>query len=114
MASTIKSSYGTSNQAFSCTLTSLANAAAQGSAVIDNTTNLFLDALVMVKVKSGASSTAANGTVTVYAYGTADGGTTYTDAVSGTNAGQTPTVPPNLKVIGVINVVANSVTYDGG
>lgn len=114
MSSTIKSSYGTSNQAFSITLTSLANAAARGAAAIDNTTNLFLDALVFVKIKSGASSVAANGIAVVYAYATADGGTTYSDGVSGTNAGQTLTVPPNLKQIGTVNMVANATTYDGG
>lgn len=112
--STIKAAYGTSNQSISCTITSLANNGQRGSAAIDNTSNLFLDAFVFVQVKSAASSTSASGFVNVYAYGSADGGTTYSDAVTGTNAGQTLTVPPNLRLIGVINVVANSVTYDGG
>lgn len=114
MAATIKALYGTNNQALTCTLTSLANNGQQGSAAVDNTTNLFLDALVFVKVKSNAAGTSTTGYVNVYAYGTADGGTTYSDGVTGTNASQTLTSPPNLRLIGVINVVANSVTYSSG
>lgn len=114
MASTVKSSYGSSNQAITCTITSLANNGQRGSAAIDNSSNLFLDALVFVKVKSNASGTGATGTVNVYAYGTADGGTTYSDGVSGTDAGQTLTAPANLRLIGTINVVANSTSYWGG
>lgn len=110
----VKAFYGTSNQSITCTLTSLANGGQQGSAAIDNTSNLFLDAFVQVKVKSNAAGTAATGVVNVYAYGTADGGTDYSDSVSGTNASQTLTSPPNLKLIGIINVVADAVTYVGG
>lgn len=110
----VKALYGTSNQSITCTLTSLTNGSQQGSVAIDNTSNLFLDAFVQVKVKSNAAGTAATGVVNVYAYGTADGGTDYSDSVSGTNASQTLTSPPNLKLIGIINVVANAVTYVGG
>lgn len=112
--STIQSKYGSNNQIITCTLTSLANNGQRGSAAIDNTSNLFLDALVFLKIKSGGSGTSASGYVNVYAYGTADGGTTYSDGVTGTDAGQTLTSPPNLRLIGVINMVANSTTYDGG
>src|SRR5437879_3144295 len=38
------------------TLASLANAAAQSSAAVDNSTNLYLDVLFQLKVKSNASS----------------------------------------------------------
>jgi hypothetical protein len=112
--STIKTAYGSSNQAITCTFTSLANGGQRGSASIDNSSNLFLDALVFVKVKSASSATASTGTVNVYAYGTADGGTTYSDGVAGTDTGASLTSPPNLRLIGVINVVANSTTYEGG
>lgn len=111
MASTFESKYGTSNQAISCTLTSLANNGQRGSAAIDNTSNLFLDAFVQVKIKSGASGTSAAGVVNIYAYGTADGGSDYGDGVSGTDAAATLTSPPNLRLIGILNMVANSVTY---
>jgi len=68
----------------------------------------------MVKTKSAGSATSATGSVNVYAYGTADGGTTYSDGASGTDGSITLTNPPNMKLIGVINVVANSTTYIGG
>jgi hypothetical protein len=112
--SSVKSAYGSTNQTISCTFTSLANNGQRGSAAIDNTSNLFLDALVEVKVKSAASSTSATGFVNVYAYGTSDGGTNYSDGVTGTDANATLTVPPNVILIGRINVVANSATYIGG
>lgn len=112
--SDFKSKYGTSNQAITATITSLANNGQRQSTVVDNTTNLYLDALVHVKVKSAAASTSATGYVNVYAYGTVDGGTTYSDGATGTDGSITLTSPPNLRLIGVINVVANSTTYQGG
>jgi len=112
--STVKALYGTSNQSIICTLTSLANNGQQGSASIDNTSNLYLDAFVQLKIKTASSAVAATGSINVYAYGTADGGSDYSDAVSGTNASQTLTSPPNLRLIGVINANATSTTYVGG
>jgi hypothetical protein len=112
--STIKALYSSSNQAITSTFTSLANNGQRGAAAIDNSSNLFLDALVFVKAKTNAAGTLATGTINVYAYGTSDGGTTYSDGVTGTDAGQTLTSPPNLRLIGVINCVANSTTYEGG
>lgn len=111
--STIKSLYGTNNQAITCTITSLANNGQRSSAAIDNTSNLFLDALVTVKIKTAAASTSATGYVNVYAYGTTDGGTTYGggEANMGTDAGVTLTSPPNIVLIGVLNAVANATTY---
>lgn len=108
--SLIKSVYGTNGQAITCTLASLADGSARSSAVIDNTSNLFLDALVQVKVKSNASGVASTGWVEIYAYGTVDGGTTYPEG-AGTDTGVTLTVPPNVRLIGVLNVVATSTTY---
>jgi hypothetical protein len=117
--STIKALYGTNNQAITCTITSLANAtgsngAGRASTAVDNTTNLFLDALVQVKVKTSASALANDKAIYVYAYGTADGGTDYTDGITGTDAAFTATNPPNVRLIGVINAVATSTTYVGG
>ncbi len=111
MSTTFKSQYGSNNQALTCTITSLANNGQRSSAAVDNTSNLYLDALVQAIIKSNASGTSATGYVNVYAYGTADGGTTYPDG-TGTNAGVTLTSPPNLRLIGVINVVANATVYN--
>jgi hypothetical protein len=110
----IKSAYGTNNQSITCTITSLTNTSARQSTAIDNTSALFLDALVFVKIKTASASTSASGFVTIFAYGTVDGGTTYSDGVTGTDGALTPTSPPNLVKIGVINAVANSTTYEAG
>src|SRR6266511_865011 len=111
---TQKAQFGTNGQTLTCTLASLANAAARQSIEVDNGTNLYLDALVMLKVKSNAAGTLATGYVAVYAYATVDQGTTRTEAAGATDAGITLTVPPNARLIGIINVVANAVTYVGG
>lgn len=115
MASPIELLYGTSNQSITITLTSLASAAARASTAVDNSTNLFEDALVFCKsIKTGASGTAATGYVNVYAYGSCDGGSTYTEGATGTDAAITLTVPPNARLIGTINTVTNADTYSAG
>lgn len=112
--SDIKAKFGTSNQAITCTITSLANNGQRQSTAVDNSSNLFLDALVTVIVKTAGSGTSSTGYVAVYAYGTADGGTNYSDGASGSDGSITLTSPPNVKFLGVINAVANSTTYKGG
>lgn len=107
----IKTAFGTSNQTITISPASVTNNSARESTAVDNSTNKFLDALVQLKIKSGAASTSATGYINVYAYATADGGTTYPDTVTGSDAAITLTSPPNLKLIGVINVVANATTY---
>lgn len=110
----IKQKYGTSNQAITCTLASLANNAARASTYVDNATNLFMDALVSINIKTGASGTVSTGYVNVYAYGTSDGGTNYTENATGSDAAITLVSPTNLKLIGIINCVANATTYKSG
>jgi hypothetical protein len=109
----IKALYGTAGQLLTCQLApggvGLVNNGQRSSAAIDNTSNLFLDALVQLKIKSG-SGVSATGYVDVYAYGSTDGGTTYPEG-TGTDAGVTLTSPPNLTRIGRMSVVANTTTY---
>jgi hypothetical protein len=112
--SSVKEAFGSSNQAITITLTSLANGSAQQSTVIDNSSNLFLDALVAVNVTSAGSGTVATGVVNVYAYATVDGGTTYTESATGSNASITLKVPTNLKFLGSVAVSAVSTLYNGG
>jgi hypothetical protein len=112
--STIKPLYGSNNQAFTCTITSLVNAAQRQSTVVVNTTNLYVDALVFGKFKTGTSGQSTSGYIKIYAYGSVDGGTTYSDACTGTDAGITLTAPPNLRCIGVVNAVTTGATYYGG
>lgn len=114
MAVDLKAKYGTSAQVITLTMASLANNGAQASAAVDNSSDLFLDALVDFKIKTGASSTAATGTVNIYGYGCADGGTIYSDGATGGTAAITLTSPPNARLIGVINAVANATTYYAG
>lgn len=114
MAGDIKQKFGTNGQTITISLGSLANSSARQSTEIDNSSNLFRDALVSVKVKSGASGTSATGVVNVYAYATVDGGTTRTENAGASDAAITLTSPPNAILIGVISVVANATTYYGG
>lgn len=119
MASDIKAKFGTNNQTITITLASLASdttgaRAGRQSTEIDNTSNLFLDALIVVKVKSGAASTVATGHVDVYAFSTVDNGTTRTENAGASDAAITLTDPPNARLIGTINVVANATTYYSG
>jgi len=110
--STFKTSYGTEKQSITITITSLTTGSVRGSVVVDNTTNLYLDALVQVQIKSGAGSTSANGYVNIYAYGTVDAADSlYTEGSTGTDQAITLTVPTNARLIGTLNMVANSVTY---
>lgn len=108
---TIKEQFDTSNQTITCTIASLANNGQRGSTAVDNSSKLYLDALVQIKAKSGSSGTLATGCLNIYAYGTADGGTDYSDGVSGTDGGVTLTSPPNVRLIGTLNMVANATQY---
>ena len=70
--STATLSYG-DNQALTITVASLANAAMRQSTEIDNTTNGFLNGTLGVKIKTGASGTAAAGYVNVWAWANSNG-----------------------------------------
>lgn len=110
----ILAKYGTGNQTITITIASLANNGARESTAIDNTSNKFLDALVSIKVKTGAGSPAVGPVINVYAYGTADGGSNYSDSATGSDAAITLTSPPNVRLIGVINAAAAATTYKAG
>jgi hypothetical protein len=73
---TIKPAY-TSSNAVTITLASLANGSTNTSNALDNSTSLYDDANVQVKVKTGASGVSATGYINVYYLASADGGTTY-------------------------------------
>lgn len=109
---TLEMKYGTEAQAITITLASLGNGSVRASTVVDNTTNLFLDALVQLQLKSGASGVSASGFVNVYAYGTVDFALPlYPEGITGTDGAITLTVPTNLKPITSINMVANATSY---
>jgi hypothetical protein len=108
----------TTNYAASAALTwtpeSLANAAYDFSAAVDNTTNKYVDALVSGKLTTGTSPTNGN-IITIYAYAE-DGNGQYSAGISGTDGG-TPGAgeQTNLPVIATIIVDATSNhTYEWG
>jgi len=106
--------YGSNNQSITATtLKTLGNAAACSSLAVDNTSNLFLDALVSVTIKTSASALSAGANIAIYAAGTTDGGTTYGggEANMGTDAGVTLTSPNNIVLIGIINAPSTSAVY---
>jgi len=114
MAGDLNIKYGSNNQTITISVASLTNASARQSTAIDNTSNTFIDALVFVKLKTGGSGTSSSGYCNIYALGTADGGTTYTENAGSSDAAITLTNPTNAKLIGVVNMVANATTYYAG
>ena len=89
-----KLAYGTTT-AITITLDSLANGSSATSAEIDNTTDLFLDALVEVVVTTG--TVGSNPHVKVYALSSVDGTNFASDS--------------NKKLIDTIDTPASSTTY---
>jgi hypothetical protein len=98
-------------QAIACTFAGLATSSQRQSAYINTSGLGILDALVMIEVRSAAAATSATGIVNVYAYGSFDGAN-FGDTVTGKDAAVTLTAPPNLTIIGTLNVVANATTYN--
>lgn len=114
MASTIEAKYGSSGQAITCTLASLASGSARESASIDNTTNLFLDALVMLKLKTGSGTIGSDPYAYAYVAATVDNGTTWPDTVTGSDAAITLNSTTQLKLLGAVWLGATTTTYIGG
>ena len=114
MATTDKIAYATST-AITCTLASLASSATagRGSAAVDNTSNLYDDAMLTIAVKTSASALANDKACYVYLYGSEDG-TVYTGSsaeAEGTDAAVTLDAPTNLRGPYVLVCPASSVTY---
>lgn len=106
-----KVAYGTST-AITITLATLASSATGGreSTAIDNTSNLFDDALVYVNFVFPNSAPANDKAVYVYAYGSEDG-TNYPEAITGSDANYTRRDPTVLRLIGVVPVPTQNLTY---
>lgn len=110
----VKAKFGTNGQAFTLTIASLSDTSARQSTPVDNSTNLYTDALVSLKIKSNAAGTSASGFVGVYAFASVDGGSTYTESAGSTDAAITLVTPTALRFIGAVPVVANATTYRAG
>lgn len=94
MTTTFKPVYAAS-AGITCTLNSLASAAARQSSVVDNTTNLYLDALVGGFFKTASGTLGTSPVVSIYVYAITDG-TNYTDGATGSDAAYTMLTTPNL------------------
>ena len=107
----IKQAFGTSTS-ITITLNSLASSATAGreSTAIDNSSDLFLDALVTVILNVGAGTIANDKCAYVYAYGSEDG-TNLTDNATGSDAAITLNAPTNLRLVHVIAMPTASLTY---
>lgn len=94
----------------------LANAAARQSASVDNSTNLYLDALVTATVKAPSSGIQGGAVVNIYVAGSIDGtawpgqGSGNPDGVTGSDAAITLLNPTNLILLGSVNVATASST----
>lgn len=101
----IKNKYGNTNQAITITFNSLADDGKRESTAVSNSTSLFLDVLVQLKVSTNASNdSTGDKSVYVYAYGTADAGTSYSGNASGTDNsfGTDPQQLQNCRLIGIV------------
>lgn len=95
--------------AMTITLASLANGSGRAATAIDNSSGLYLDADIRVKVKTNAAGTSATGYCDVYLVSSEDG-TNYDDAFAGSDAAITPV---NVRKLGTITTNANATTYIG-
>lgn len=105
----IKTTYATP-ASITCTLASLSSGSARECTAVDNTTNLYLDAMVNIAVAVGAGTIAGDKSVYVWFYGSADG-TDYTDNATGSDAAVTMRSPSNLRGPFVISTPTQSITY---
>lgn len=108
----VKLAFGSAT-AFTITLNSLASSGTAGreSTVVDNSSNLMLDALVEVTIDYPNSAPANDQAIYVYAYGSLDG-TNYPESITGSDAGYTfkgsaGALKTALRLIGVIPAVQN-------
>jgi hypothetical protein len=97
--------YGTAAQAITITLSGLANATLRQSNFVDNTTDLFFDAIVQLNIKTAGSGVNTSlGYIDVFTYGTASFGSSYNGLTSGVDGFITSSI--NLRSIG--RIAANS------
>ncbi len=94
------------------TLNSLASSATAGreSTAVDNTTNLYLDALVEVLLSFPNSAPANDKAVYLWAYDSLDG-TNYAGTCTGSDAAYTRQNPTVLALLGVIPVPTQNIPY---
>ncbi|CAN5262733.1 hypothetical protein BH10PLA2_BH10PLA2_00610 [soil metagenome] len=105
-----------SSTALTITLNSLANSATAGrqATVIDNGTNLYIDALVTCIVSTSASALASPNLISIYVSGSEDG-TNYdqdTAVMGASDAAYTIDTNTNLRLAALINCSTSSKVYN--
>lgn len=94
---------GATATAITCTLAGLGSGASRESAWVDNTSNLFLDALIQVKIKTNASALGSDKAVYIYAAAITDPTSpVYPDTCTGSDGTITMNNPTQLPLLGVI------------
>jgi len=109
--SEIKQKFGASTPIV-VTLAGLTDTSKRQAQAVDNSANLYFDALVGGKIKTGAGSGAGD-YVDVYASGSVDGGAAYGGDCSGADAAYAG-VAANLVFLGRISTETASTTYEFG
>ena len=96
------------------TLNGLSNGATRYSTFVSSTSTAthFVDALVTASCYIATAPT-SDQAVHFYAYGTVDGGTTFTDNVDGTDAALT-TGTRNARSLGILSMTSPNVVMRGG
>lgn len=105
---TTKLSFGGSTS-ITCTLNNLASGIAQQSTLVDNTSDLFLDALVRVTVNVATVNNPKQ--VLVYAYGSEDG-STFPDTVTASDSIITLESPTVLQLAAIIPTPTSAKAYE--
>lgn len=109
--SVMKLKYGTSTS-LTITLTSLTAGSARESTAVDNTSNLYLDALLGGQFTLAAGTPASDKSINVYVYGSEDG-TIYGDNATGSDANLTMRSPTNLRLVAsVATPTSGGLTYN--
>lgn len=102
--------YSTSS-GITISLASLGNNAARESAFIDNSSNLYLDAMVQLSIALQAGTPSNDQLINVWFYGS-ENGSNYTDNATGSNAAITLRNPTNLRGPFIISTpTAGGLTY---
>lgn len=94
-----------------CTLTSLLASSSRECTAVDNSSNLYPDALLHVKVTTSSGTMGDAKAVYVWLYGSVDGAK-YTDNATGSDADLVMRSPTNLRGPFVISTPTANVTYE--
>ena len=101
--------YGTET-AITWTPGALADNSARECTAVDNSSNLYVDAMLNITVKAGSTTPAGEKGAYVWFYGSHDG-TDYTDNATGSDAALTMRSPTNLLGPWVVSIPTASVDY---